>query len=153
MARPFVSRIGAHAKALFCAVTFHQVDVNVKSRMLATHIRPSQPLRASQSPFTSLTFPHGYLFCHGQPCEVISAVISLRFGETESLTSLTSGRGERESLPDLEKSEWHWADVASGSWKRVKNCRTYLFCWFLTSKRANAFSLHVRAMQTVKAPS
>lgn len=49
--------------------------------------------------YTRLTFQCGHLFCHCQPREVHtvnSAVTSLRFGEIDSLASITLGKGERE---------------------------------------------------------
>lgn len=144
----------ARAEAMFCAVT-----LSSRTWTLAKAGRPAQLLRASQSPFTSLTFPCRHLFSHCRPCAVHavnSAVISLRFGETDSLTSPTWGKGRERKPPASGKVRAvpgrHGLRHPEMCEKLV-SCLIYLFCGFLISKRANAFLLHVRTMQTVRAPS
>lgn len=56
-----MSSTGAHAKAMLREWLSMRPDVDMKSRVLTTHYWPSQPLQASQTPFTSLTF-HGDIY-------------------------------------------------------------------------------------------
>lgn len=84
---------------------------------------------------------------------VNSAAISLRFGEIDSLSSLTLGEGRERKPPGSGKVK-----AALGghglrfpeSCEKLVSCLIYLFCWFLISKRANAFLLHVHATQQSK---
>lgn len=77
-------------------------------------------------------FPRGRLFPR-QPCEVLPAVISARYGETDRLTSLTLGEEREKEPPGSGKLQRHRADVASGSWRRVKNWFYALFIYVVCS--------------------
>lgn len=103
--------------------------------------------------YTSLTFQCRHLFFHCQPCEVRtgnSAAISFRFGEIDSLTSLTLGEGRERKPPGSGKVKAALGGHGLGlpeSCEKLVSCLIYLFCWFLISKRANAFLLHVHDTQ------
>lgn len=115
----------AWAKAKFCTVALRQAEWEHETQKAhQTQLLFSAAASQPATIYTSLTFQFRHLFLHWQSCEVRtvkSPVISLCFGEMDSLTSLTLGKGRKRMPPGPGKSKQHRADMSSGAYKHVKN--------------------------------
>lgn len=144
------------AEAMFCTVTLVKLDVNMESRTLTEHSRWRQ---ASQSPFTQFwPFDVDIYFATVSPVRYIQSILlSLLFALQRLIVSPAS---PWEKVRERQPPGSGKVKAALGRHGlSLPKTRTklvlwviYVFCWFLISKRANAFLLHVHTMQAVKAP-